>query len=100
MNSSSQESDVDESPRKRQPVEQSPPMKSPPVEISPEKPVFISEKSHVIKQTIEEKKAEEKKVDATNGAAVTDLPKPDPRPESPTMGRSRRRTSSGKRYYS
>jgi hypothetical protein len=44
VNSSSQESDADDSPKKRKSVDQSPPIRSPPVEISPEKPVHFSEK--------------------------------------------------------
>ena len=48
MNSSSQESDADDSPKKRKSVEQSPPIRSPPVEISPEKPVHFVEKTESI----------------------------------------------------
>lgn len=99
MNSSSQESDADDSPRKRRSLDQSPPFHSPPVEISPEKPAPAAEK---------EEPAHEEKQDpiAANSSGETtqelfkqseNLPGESKSEgaieESETMGRSKRRLS-------
>lgn len=102
MNSSSQESDADDSPRKRRSLDQSPPFHSPPVEISPEKPAPAAEKGepvHEEKQdpstqlaanssgdTIQEpvKQSENLPGESKSEGAIE---------ESETMGKSKRRLS-------
>lgn len=94
VTSSSQESDGDESPKKRpKPTEKSPPIRSPPLEISPEKPVPMEIQHETTEETSGKEEAKLQVPSQVEEKRDIEEKKPSEVEEGPALGRGRRRLS-------